>query len=137
MGERVSVEQLEERSKAFFNGVVELLKERNIPRGDSYLENDLEELAGLMREKTGRVKTALRVLDQMANLPPDTHPGRKAEKKTLDDLADHFTDVAGYAVLCVIWMQENMDYDVTEFIKKHLSSDGSANTSARDARTVS
>ena len=109
MGEIVPVESLEKRSRDFFESVIALLRERNIPRGDSYLENDLEELAVLLREKTGRIKTALQVLDQTDD-----------KTKTLEDLADHIVDVAGYAALCVIWMQVNIDYDVTEFVWSRL-----------------
>ncbi len=92
MGDKVSSLELAKRAHAFFDDVVILLKERNIVRGDSYLEATHEDLIGIMRDKLGRILTGMK--------QDLTNPAVRAE------IEDSFTDIAGYSALLSIWWKE-------------------------------
>ena len=101
MGHRVSEGELRTRATKFFMRVVDVLMERNRARGDSYLEMDLEDFAALFRDKGGRIKTIAR---QDLTAP-------NCRKELLDSVLDE----AGYAALCAIWCEENLEATTEEW----------------------
>ena len=91
MGAKISIEDLRRRATVFFNEVVDILERRNEVRGDSYLEMIPDDFVALWRDKAGRIKTAA---------PLTRTPAVLAE------MQDSVRDIAGYAALFIIWMQE-------------------------------
>jgi len=107
MGERVSVRDLRCMSRRFFERVINILEARNKTRGDTYLEMEIDEFGSFIRDKASRIKSSQKVRES-ASSPEDV---RKAGKDQIDSILD----VAGYAALLFIKMNEDEGFKEEDF----------------------
>jgi len=98
MGKKIPVEDLEKRTRKFFDRVVDILVGRNSARGDSYLEMDLSDFATMFRNKGDRIRTIATTCDL-------------TEASSRRDLCDSILDEAGWAALAAIWVEEFIDVE--------------------------
>jgi hypothetical protein len=103
MATRITTDELGRKSGEFFATVVKVLVERDVSRGDAYLDMELEDFIAFIRDKCARIKATIgnRGYDLRANLPVS---GDTNMTRVKADLADSVMDIAGYAALLAIWL---------------------------------
>ena len=97
---RITVDSLLKMADKFFEDVKAILKDRDLSRGDSYLDMELEDFATFFRDKGGRVRA---VRNLAGPVREDGELDLTSEQ--IRELMDTCIDEAGYAVLLWMWLQ--------------------------------